>query len=369
METPERRLDFALDTTLKEPIAYAQLLAGAKHARAIHPRADQIIAGEEWIRAEMPAESLLALGDDALFDRPLDPRREPLRQTLLGDRRLITKSHHAAADLTSALLFLRAQLDRSITAKPLQLRTHPHPVRKSRFAQAGPSARLWTRRRRPSGERRVRAFDVDARLRAAIGEGFTYNDLLGTAALTMLRRFQEAHRADSARLSLWFPVNVRVDPWEGFGNGSSRIRIYGRHLVGPLLDRARGFREQVRWSKEHGEWAVPEKHPLLQLPASMRRPVLRAYLRRPWVDMGTMLFSHLERLAPAGELPIERIEIQCNLDRTHAAGIAGVTLGDRTQMSLTYDPALLETEDVDLLISFYQETIEEARRELERCAA
>jgi hypothetical protein len=368
METPERRLDFALDVTLKEPIAHERLLAGARHARELHPRADQIIAGEEWTAAKMPAESLLTAGDEALFDRAFDPRREPQRQTLLGDR-LITKSHHAAADLMSALLFLRAQLDRATTAKPLQLRTHPHPVRKSRFAQAGPSTRLWTRHRQPSGERRVRTFEVDARLRAAIGEGFTYNDLLGTAALTMLYRFQEAHRADVAHLSLWFPVNVRVDPWEGFGNGSSRIRIYGRHLAGPLLDRARRFREQVRWSKEHGEWAVPEKHPLLQLPASMRRPVLRAYLRRPWVDMGTMLFSHLERLAPEGELPIERIAIQCNLDRTHAAGIAGVTLGDRTQMSMTYDPALLEAEDVDLLISFFQETMEEARRELERCAA
>lgn len=137
-----------------------------------------------------------------------------------------------------------------------------------------------------------------------------------------------------------------------------------------MCDRAAAFREQVTWSKEHGEWAVPESHPLLRLPEAIRWPVLRSYFRRPWVDMGTMLFSHAERLGAAGDLLLDasHVEVIANLDRRHAAGLAGVTLREETLLSLTFDPALLDVEDVDRLLHLYRAVIAETLSELRRCA-
>jgi hypothetical protein len=486
MDSPTRRLDFALSVTLRG-IAIDAIREGAERARQCYPRADQRIDDDRWVAADptmlLEAKTRAELAE--FLHRPLDPARECSVQQMVLARgsqlELVTKSHHAAADLMSALMFLRAQLEGAKGRAELSLRTHPSPARKSRFAQAGPSTQLWTRRAKPSGERRALHIGIEtSSLRAAIAEmtgaravqsgdedrlppvadhagdarltseapgasetqivcetrtasgvrntsadehrgspapassspsianvargssetddrrpldgdrtsvrsasdgplpddarsardrgaavqaaagGFTFNDVLGAAALSALRRFQQGHGAETRDLSLWFPINVREDPWSGFGNGSSRIRIYGRHLNGPTIgDRARAFREQVAWSREHGEWAVPEQHPLLRLPVALRRAALRAYLRRPWVDMGTMLFSHVERLAPDGAALgcVQRIEIMSNLDLRHAVGLAAMTLGDRTQLSFTYDPALLDAADVEELASLYREEL------------
>jgi hypothetical protein len=386
MDTYERPLDFAVVAHLDRAADVAALERGAESARSRFVRTRSRMHRDAWVPCDDVSRIAPLNGDDvqaaldAIFAVVLDPtKRVPLEQVLLGDRVLITRCHHAAGDLASALAFLDHQLrvargdPVSMDSSPLCLRKHPNPARKSAFAHTGPSTPLWTRRAARGRRRCIHFIELDAGPLRGLVERcgrFTYNDLLGTAALVALGRFQAEHGAPTSKLSLWFPVNVRVDPWSGFGNGSSRIRIYDRAEVN-LLDRAASFREQVVWSKDHGEWAMPEKHPLLSLPDSLKRAALTAYFRRPWVDMGTLLFSHAEKVGPDEQMlaGVARLEVLANLDERHSAGLAGVTLRGRTQLSLTWDPAQLDAQDADRFLELYREAIAQACAELERCAA
>jgi hypothetical protein len=367
MDAPERRLDFLIAIALSSIEKIAEI--DDRHARAIFPRASSIAAGDHWLKTD-PSPIVHTTREEALAtfaQAPLDPHAAPLVRQWICGRELLTQSHHGGADLMSILLFVAAELDREATADPLALRTHERPQRKSRYAQPGPSTRLWSRRSTPSGERHHRRFVIEAGpWRSAIEKqpGFTYNDALGLAALSAVRHFQESRSAATKALSLWLPVSLRVDPHRGFGNGSSRIRVYEAALEGVrFADRARSFRAQVAWSKEHGEWAVPTKHPLLGLPAKLQQPVLKAYLRRPWVDMGTIMFSHLERL-PEGIGDVDSVEVIATLDRRHPAGLVAATIGDRTHFTLTWDPAQLDPADAEELIAHYQAALATGLAEL-----
>ena len=94
------------------------------------------------------------------------------------------------------------------------------------------------------------------------------------------------------KVGLWLPVNIRQQSAVGFGNGTSRIRLYPRYDDrASLLSKCREIRRQVSWSNRHGEWATPTKFPLASLPPWATRPLLRAYLKRPGIDMATGVFS------------------------------------------------------------------------------
>jgi len=67
--------------------------------------------------------------------------------------------------------------------------------------------------------------------------GFTYNDLLASVALPTVQQWNAQRglkptrpesEAEPRGVGLWMPVNMRTWPFEGFGNGSSRVRAYAR---------------------------------------------------------------------------------------------------------------------------------------------
>lgn len=399
MDAPQRPLDFAVLLALSpEAASLDALRAGARSARLSFPRTACRAIGGVWQDVEEPPQELdrETLGPGALDARieaelasPIDPTLDvPLVQRLFSSRDgdvLLTRCHHAAADLLSVGLWLDHQLSVATGALPprdsvgefshLGLRSHPAPVRKSRFSHAGPSRRLWTRGP-ASRERRFRTVSLDAaRVRArlsTVAPGFTYNDLLGASVLRALRAHQVRSAAPETKLSLWFPIDVRAEPFSGFGNGASRIRVYDLLPSGaPMLERCRSFREQVSWSKAHGEWFVPQTHPLFSLPA----PLLRAYFRRPWVDMGSALFSHAERLAsdPAASdrrLPgVGSVTVIGVLDRLHPLGFAALTLRGTTHLTVTWDPAQLSDPDLELLLGDVLAFVAEGEEALARCAA
>jgi len=177
----------------------------------------------------------------------------------------------------------------------------------------------------------------------------------------VFRRWNAEHGAKSDRISVWCPINVRASPFEGFGNGSSRIRIYDRASGAPWAERFRSVRAQVIACRETGEWALPPVERLLALPRWILRPLLRAYLDRPWVDMGSAPFSHAERLGDDALLPgVEEIELVGPLHERHPFGIFATTFRGRTSLTLTYDPALLEPADVARLLALSSSVIDEA---------
>jgi len=170
------------------------------------------------------------------------------------------------------------------------------------------------------------------------------------------------------KIGLWLPVNIRQQPSVGFGNGTSRIRIYARYAEkASFVDKCREVHRQVSWSGQHGEWFVPQNNPLEFLPHWAIIPLLRCYLNRPGLDMATGVFSHAEGWGGVnGESfrEVEKIDCVGLLHPQQCVAINGATHGGQTWLTFTYDPAMLSRDDIQQLSEMYQEQIAVAQREL-----
>jgi hypothetical protein len=398
MDSPRAPLDFTLVLQLKNSPGLVALRAGAMSARNRYPTTGSYIHKKEWVRFPEPEDGLRLVstfsdGDttkaiEEFLDSSFDLRVQmPVQQLLIMDEsrrgaELVTRFHHAAADGLSSAMWLKHQLGVAYghetpaiqvsRCEALSLRTTPSPAKRSQFAFRGPSDRLWTSNARPSGARRWLTIGVAATdLRTACRRtgGFTYNDLLATCALEVFTQWNRA-RGDMRKLKigLWLPVNVRQQSSVGFGNGSSRIRLYARYAdKASLVDKCREVRRQVSWSGQHGEWFVPQDNPLESLPLWAITPLLRCYLNRPGLDMATGVFSHAEGWGGAnGESfrEVEKIECVGLLHPQQYVAINGATHRGQTWLTFTYDPAMLSRDDIQQLSEMYQDQIAVARREL-----
>jgi hypothetical protein len=402
--------DFTLILHLNGAPEVDRIYAGAKSAMNRFPASACCIDGQTWVWRENEYFKLeIATTGSAIerfIDEPFDLRRQPpVKQILIldGGVRLATRFHHSAADGLSASLWLGHQLNvayrlEAVQSEPrefngLALRRLPVSVRRSQFAFEGASDCLWTRNSSRSGARRwftigFPATELQKACRRA--SGFSYNDLLATCALEVLRCWNANHgRPQSAaptngreinihgydcrggtpwppvvsqsKIGLWIPMNIRRNSGEGFGNGTSRIRIYARYdAAAGLVDKCREVRRQVSWSSEHGEWVVPEIPWFTRLPRPIVAPLLRGYLNRASVDMATGVFSHAgSGMANACEAfkHVERIESVGLLHPRQNLAINGATHNGHTWLTLTYDPALLTSDDVKELSRLYEQQI------------
>jgi hypothetical protein len=163
-------------------------------------------------------------------------------------------------------------------------------------------------------------------------------------------------------------MNIRSRSFEGFGNGTSRIRLYARYeQSAPLITKAREVRRQISWTTEHGEWAIPEIPLFNRLPDWIVGPGLRRYLNRPSVDMATGVFSHADRWAGEAREAfqhVNRIECVGLLHPRQGLAINGATHRERTWLTFTYDVGLLRATDVDQLVEIYKDQLALARAEL-----
>jgi hypothetical protein len=300
----------------------------------------------------------------------------PVKQLLLlngSSARLATRFHHAAADGLSAMLWLGHQLNVAYEIETpqldperfnsLTLRRSANSVRRSQFAFEGASDPLSTSHAKRSGSRRwstisFPAWELQKACRRA--GGFTYHDLLAACTLEVLTQWNH----ENCKIGLWVPMNVRRNSRDGFGNGTSRIRVYANYDRGiSLVEKCRAVRHQVAWSTKHGEWVVPENPLLTHLPDSIVGPLLRGYLQLPKIDMATAIFTHASTsLANAGEAfkHVERIECVGLLHTRQNLAVNAVTHSGRTWLTFTYDPALLTTNDVNQLTQLYLEQIAQA---------
>jgi hypothetical protein len=157
------------------------------------------------------------------------------------------------------------------------------------------------------------------------------------------------------------PMNIRRNSDEGFGNGTSRIRVYARYdPAARLVDKCREVRRQVAWSSEHGEWVVPEIPWFTRLPRPIIAPLLRGYLNRASVDMATGVFSHAgSAMANACEAfkHVKKIESVGLLHPRQNLAINAATHHGHTWLTLTYDPGLLTTDDANELSRLYEQQI------------
>jgi len=409
--------DFTLILDLREAPDVDSFYAGARSAMNRFPISACSVVGRAWVWRENRYFKLaVAEGEDRtaiekFIDERFDLRREPpVKQLLMlsesGCTRLATRFHHAAADGLSAAQWVGHQLNVAYGLEPGQdepgrfdgprLRGSESSVRRSRYAFPGASDALRTSASKRPGSRRWTTMCFDAReLQRACRRagGFTYHDLLATCTLEVLRIWNDCrggtpwpppsfairtagaategrpyNNGYRAQVSLWVPMNVRQESREGFGNGTSRVRVYANYdRDAPLAEKCRAVREQVRWTTRHGEWVVPDLPWLTLLPDAIVRPLLRNYLNLPHIDMATAVFTHAgTSLASAGDAfkHVERIECAGLLHQRQNLAINAATHSEHTWLTLTYDPALLTTADVKQLTQLFSQQIARARREL-----
>jgi hypothetical protein len=398
MDSSRSPLDFTLVLQLKKSPGLPALRAGAISARNRYPTTGSYIDKKQWVRFPEQGDgvrlvSTLSDGEttraiEELLDSSFDLSVQmPVQQLLIVNENrkgaeLVTRFHHAAADGLSAAMWLRHQLGvayghetpavQASTCKALSLRTTQSPVKRSQFAFRGPSDRLWTSNAQPSGARRWLTIGIaatDLRKGCRRAGGFTYNDLLATCVLEVFTRWNRAHGdMRKLKIGLWLPVNVRQQSSVGFGNGTSRIRLYSRYADNvSFVDKCREVRRQVSWSGQHGEWSVPQDNPLESLPLWAITPLLRCYLNRPGLDMATGVFSHAEGWGGTnGESfrEVEKIECVGLLHPRQCVAINGITHLGQTWLTFTYDPAMLSRYDIQQLSEMYQEQIALAGRQL-----
>jgi len=398
MDSQRRPLDFTLLLHLKNAPGLEALRTGARSARNLYPATGSYIDQQHWSRIREPGAGVSVLSVSSsehlvkaieeFINSPLDLHKQtPVQQLVItedvmGRVKLVTRFHHAVADGLSAAMWMSHQLRvahekaapvAEVSAfQTLDLRSHSSPVKKSRSAYRGPSNALWTSQTKPSRARRWHTIEVAAaELREGCrrARGFTYNDLLATCALEVFNRWNGLHgNGRRQKVGLWLPVNIRQQSRVGFGNGTSRIRLYPRYRDrDALVSKCREIRRQVSWSNRHGEWAIRTRFPLAVLPAWASTPLIRGYLRRPGIDMATAAFSHAERAEEISEIfqHVERVESIGLLHAHHSMAINGATSGGRTWLTFTYDPGLLSTGDIQRLVKMYQEQLAEARREFQ----
>jgi len=318
------------------------------------------------------------IGVEEFVNKRFDRRPgHSIKQTLNGAT-LATRFHHAAADGLSASLWLGHQLSIAYELIPpaasaeLSLRRAEESVRRSRFAYDGACDALWTPNSTRSGTRRWSTFSFESSgLRQACRRagGFTYSDLLATCTLETYSEWNRGHIHNGRpKVGLWLPMNIRSRSFSGFGNGTSRIRLYARYdESAKLVEKAREVRKQVSWTTEHGEWAVPEIPLFTRLPGWIVGPALRRYLNQPSVDMATGVFSHADRWAGDAREAFEHVErIECVglLHPRQSLAINAATHRDQTWMTFTYDAGLLGVREVDQLVEIYQRQLALAHREL-----
>ena len=365
--------DFTIILHFSNPLDLDRLRAGARSAREQFRKSGLHLA--------IPIESEIPIGSaiEAFVNQPFDLRRSfPVRQLFISNGpALATRFHHAVADGMSAALWLGHQLSVAYGLEPaassaeIELRSSESSVRRSTFAYEGACDPLWTANSSRSGRRQwiTRGFASEDLQRACKrAGGFTYSDLLATCTLEVFSQWNHQHtRNGRPRVGLWLPVNIRRRSSEGFGNGTSRIRLYARYsTTASLIDKAREVRRQVVWSTEHGEWVVPDFRLLTRLPDWITRPALRSYLNRPSIDMATGVFSHADRWGGASEAfkHVERIECIGLFHPRQNLAINGVTHRGQTWLTFTYDAGLLSGDHAEELARMYEHQVELARAEL-----
>ena len=312
---------------------------------------------------------------EQFVNEPFD--RYPIKQ-MLNEATLATRFHHAAADGLSAAMWLGHQLSIAYGLTPpaalgeLSLRRAAMSTRRSRFAYDGACDSLWTPNSTRSGNRRWITFSFpasDLRQACRRAGGFTYSDLLATCVLETFSEWNAQHVHNGRpKVGLWLPMNIRARSFEGFGNGTSRIRLYARYArSAKLIEKAREVRRQVAWTTEHGEWAIPEIPLFTRLPRWISGPALRGYLNRPSIDMATGVFSHADRWAGAAREAFKYVDgIECVglLHPRQSLAINAATHRDQTWMTFTYDAGLLRPIDVDQLVEIYKQQLALAHQEL-----
>jgi hypothetical protein len=164
------------------------------------------------------------------------------------------------------------------------------------------------------------------------------------------------------------PVSIRTKTYEGFGNGSSRVRVYDHTQYSDSIEvLAESIREQVIWNKTNGTWFVPSSTKIAKiLNIWPLRWLFKKYFSRDSIDYGTTIFSHMELLEGDEELYhiMENIEVVNMLHDKIPVSIFAVGFGKKTNLTFTYDSNLFSKEKIDDLKEIFLKNTQDINNEL-----
>lgn len=369
METPERFLDFVLVSGLKNSApSYEELSTGAQRAFSSFPKAACKIKGYEWIpdskdwkiafieltSTENLHETIkLIVQERIMLDEERGIRQYYIKQD--GKVTLVTRFHHAIGDFMALMMFMHVQwFPNSPYKQDKKLSTfkHPWPKIRSAYAYKQPSHQLGIDETLfPTKQREWSQLQLEIPKDKHLWKeqyGFTYNDYLTAIVLKSMKEWEIERTKDSnRRICLWLPVNIRKNPFDGFGNGSSRLKLYNRYPVDmPIKILAMKIREQVKWNREKGVWHAPTKIP--KLPKKMMTKLLTLYSKKPGSDLGSSVFSHAEKYTSFEDLvdTFSSVEVISQLLYHYGMCLAASTFDGKTFITTTWDQGAIKDEDI-----------------------
>jgi hypothetical protein len=266
--------------------------------------------------------------------------------------------HHALADGLSILLWLKAQLTTSGAIDfPLIIKSHPKPAKESVYKLSQTPDRFGREHVESiSSLRKWSSISFDKPLLNFKDLGFSYNDFICSVLFKAMNEWFIQNRQWDQKIGLYIPVNVRENPYQGFGNGSSRIKIYDVDSELSYFETALAIREQVRWCKNNGFWSLPTSlKALSKMPQWLSRFLLKSYASKSGIDMGSMVFSHVESYKGLEDLfsLFKDVKGIAQLYKAYSAGMTAVTLDQKTILTTTWDDAQLTESDIE----FFHESI------------
>lgn len=246
-----------------------------------------------------------------------------LEEAIIGNS-VAFKMSHALGDAVSMILWLKAQFGHEIVNDKLSLHRFGKK-RNSPHTGLRPSQK-WPLNGINSEVRRVEEIVLH---HDECHSEFSVNDVLSLAVLKAL---------PVKRKALWIPVNVRKESWRGFGNGLSRMRLYPPKGNLSIIEELRFIRNQKRAAWNSGELFLPDENFSL---SPLRNTLIKAWIRRPWADWGSLSLSHLydkSNLFPEAL----RIRGITNIPEKHQAGLFAFTRKGETILSLSMDGEVAE---------------------------
>jgi len=378
MDSKKRPLDFVLIGKLKKPITEDLLKGGAQKAFKTFPKSNCCIKGKKFVPCENEWQISFKNSQgrnqknliEEFISTPFNLEKERgIKQLVIDQSIVVTRFHHAVADGLSLCMWLKVQLlGTELKDSPLELQAHPSPIKKSIYAASSKSNVIGKITGNISSNRKYKSVSFKKPADNLKEKGISYNDLLCAIVLETIKGFNTFKGINVVNNCLYIPMNIRKNPFSGFGNGSSRIKIHDTNSNQlSILEKSKYIREQVKWSRVNGSWSVPTELGVLKLlPKSVGRMLLNTASKLPSSEFGSIIFSHVERYTGIEDLfdLFSDLETVSQLYKKYPMCLSATTLKDKTILTCTWDNALITESEISEFFNILSTKQKLAFREL-----
>jgi|GEM_PF-6986591 len=374
MCTEVRPLDFCLLGKLKKK-EFDTLTQGAQKAFSSYPKTCKKINGFSWdgeghawriSKQSLENKEEVIKHTGMLLKKKMNlKKKRAIEQSFFkthdGDF-LMTRCHHSLGDLTSLLLWMNSQMNNlavkesSLTLRNIEKKNKVSPYR---FEKNSPP--FGAKKNVPNGKRQWKDYVISQPIIDFTLKEYSYNDFLLACLFLSMNKWNKK-RQSKQELSIYVPTNIRENRLVGFGNGSTRYKIYHceRNDFEATVEH---IRKQVNWCRENGMWAINNK--LIKIPLFIYRAILRRLSTKASADLCSTIFSHFEVPKNFKGLfdHFESLSIISQLYEHYKIVFAMRTDEGISNLTATWDEAHLSEEEVDELIKYFILFIKEGEKE------